>query len=277
MDRAEHVSDLLDETGYAIVRGVLTPEEVGRIRSESNRVLDDRGLALAGGTVLPNAAVEAPELAWLFGHDALVRLARRALSTDDIMFTYEADLHRNYLAGAWHKDTGEQIMPGGYFGFDCFGRPDCRLVKLGIYLQEHVDGRGLRVRPGSHRSAEIEVGEVVPVELSPGDVVVFDVRISHCGARPVPADQLLRGVAKAVGRTGRGPSADSLRRRWNAMRHRQDRMAVFLAFGLHNDNTQAFATRNMRRQLQHLERRDLELPTELRDAYQASGVAIATI
>jgi hypothetical protein len=54
-------------------------------------------------------------------------------------------------------------------------------------------------------------------------------------------------------------------------------MAVFLAFGLANDNTQAFASRNMRRQSQHLERRGLDLPVELRDTYEASRVTIADI
>ena len=277
MDEADDLPMLLGDAGFAIVRSVFTRQEINDLRRQSNEILDDRGLPLAGGTVLPNAAVEAPELAWLFGHEKLLELAHRALAADPIMFTYEADLHRNYLAGAWHKDTGEQMMDGGYFGIDCFGRDDCRLIKFGIYLQEHVDGRGFHVRPGSQKSFEIDQGTSVAVDLHPGDVVVFDLRISHRGVRPPPVDQALRGVAQAVRKTGRGPDADAYRRRWNAFRRRPDRMALYVAFGLCNQNTSQFASRNMGRQWQHLGREAAELPEALRRAFDSSGVVVAEI
>ena len=72
-------------------------------------------------------------------------------------------------------------------------------------------------------------------------------------------------------------SADAYRRRFNAVLHRPDRLAVYFAFGLANGNSEAFAKRNMRRQLADLGQTTTELPDELRAGLEAAGVKIARI
>jgi len=267
----------LDDDGYVIERGVLSADEVAALRAQVDGVLDDRGIQLAGGTVLPNAAVAAPELGWLFCDPRIVALARDALGDDEILFTYEADLHRNFLANVWHRDTGEGHLSGGYFGEDPLGRHDCRIVKLALYLQDHTKGGGLHLRPASHRMTEPDRIAEVAVATAPGDVVAFDVRISHRGTRPGLSDQALRAVAKLPAPGGRQRSADSYRRRLNAVRHRPDRLAVYVAFGVANARSEHFAKCNMSRQLTHLHDSTTELPPDLRSGLEAAGVRIATL
>ena len=267
----------MESDGFVIARAVLSSDEVALLRIQVDAILDDRGIGLAGGTVLPNAAVGAPELAWLFSDSRLIGLAAGLLGTNDVMFTFEADLHRNFLASSWHRDTGEGHMPGGYFGLDPLGRDDCRIVKLALYLQDHEQGGGLHLRPGSHRNKVVEGLPEKDVASHAGDVVIFDVRMSHRGRRPTLTDQALRAVAKLPSTPGHSRSADAYRRRFNAVLHRPDRLAVYFAFGLANGNSEAFAKRNMRRQLADLGQTTTELPDELRAGLEAAGVKIARI
>jgi hypothetical protein len=277
MEHEVTLSGSMESDGFVVARNVLSRDEIALLRAQVDGVLDDRGIELAGGTVLPNAAVGAPELAWLFSDPRLIELVARVLGSGDVMFTYEADLHRNFLASSWHRDTGEGHMPGGYFGVDPLGRQDCRIVKLALYLQDHVSGGGLHLRPGSHRCKVVDGLPEHDVASCAGDVVIFDVRMSHRGARPRPTDQVLRAVAKLPSRSGRPRSADAYRRRFNAALHRPDRLVVYFAFGLANDNSESFATRNMRRQLEDLGQTTTELPEELRVGLEAAGVKIACI
>jgi hypothetical protein len=240
-----------------------------------NQVLDTRGVAKAGGTVLPNAAVAAPEIDWILTHREILRSVRDALGCAEPVFTLEADLHRNYIARAWHKDTGEQVMDDGYFGMDPFGRDDCRVVKVAAYLQDHRAGRGLHVRPGSHRSSAIGSGDGVEVVTRAGDIVLFDVRISHRGVRPGALDAIAAGATRLTARRDTALRMAARRRRLGAFVGRPDRMAVYFAFGIANDRSNVFATRNMRRQLSQLGEGDIEIPLKLRRAFDASRVRIA--
>ena len=75
-----------------------------------------------------------PEIRWLVSHPNVQQAVHLALATDDVVFTLEADIHQNLLAANWHKDTGEQVMPLGYFDCDPIGRDDCRVIKFAFYL-----------------------------------------------------------------------------------------------------------------------------------------------
>jgi hypothetical protein len=272
---ASTLAERIERDGFAIVEGVLDPAEVAALREAVDRILDARGIAKSGGTVLPNAAVQAPEISWILTHDRILARIRDALGCPAPMFTLEADLHRNFIAGQWHKDTGEQVMEDGYFGVDAFGRQDCRVVKVGIYLQDHGDGRGLQVRPGSHRSRDIGAGPGIEVASRAGDVVLFDVRISHRGVRPRVLDAIALGASRPGRARDRWKRMATCRRRLGAWTGRRDRMAVYFAFGIPNEQSVAFASRNMRRQLSQLGGERVELASPLLQAFAAAGVGVA--
>jgi Phytanoyl-CoA dioxygenase (PhyH) len=278
MDRTSSLASEIESVGYVLVPGVLDPTKVAELRFTVDRVLDERGIAKAGGTVLPNAASLAPEIAWVLTHDPILEAVRGALECNEPVFTLEADLHRNYLARHWHKDTGEQVMDRGYFGLDSFGRSDCRVVKVAIYLQDHDgDRRGLRVRPGSHRDSDLGSGNGVAIASRAGDAVLFDVRISHRGISHGVLDLAAAGVARVGPRKSRSEAESSWRRRLGRLTARQDRLAIYFAFGIPNGMSDAFASRNMARQLSQLGQTSFELPSQLVGAFGAIGVKIAPI
>ena len=230
------------------MRGALSPDEVARLRTLSLDAVATQGLLLGNGRVIPNAAVRVPELRWLVAHPAIVGAVSEAAGSP-VQFTFEADIHKNFIVGKWHKDTGEQVMPRGYFDLDDpFDRDDCRVVKVGIYLQDHTKGGGLTVRPGSHRTSALDAGHETPVLTEAGDLVLFDVRISHRGVRPNLLDKAVYLATRILPAARRASAVDAVRERLMALRHQSPRVAVYLAYGIPNPQTTTFASRNHRRQ-----------------------------
>ena len=258
--------------GFVVARGVLPASDVARLRSDAVRSLDHRAIPFAMGTTVPNAAIECPEVAWIFHHPAVLELVREALGDSDILFTMEAAVQRNLTSG-WHKDTGAGHMPGGYYGCDDpFARDDCRVLKVGIYLQPHLDGRGLRVRRGSQTSPGIEDGEEVVLQTLTGDVVLFDVRLTHSGQMPEQSDRAVAKVARVLPRSVRQQLVALARRGVNRVSRRPDRLAVFFAFGPNVQATETYAIRNLAREHEQTGRSLSMLDPELVGAFRAEGV-----
>ena len=259
--------------GFVLVPGVLSNREVQRLRSEVNRALDTFGINKSGGTVLPNAASEAPGLAWIFSHPRVIEAVRHASDLQTMVFTMEADLHRNYIASAWHKDTGEQVIDTGYFGRDCFLNDECRVIKVALYLQDHdTDKRALHVRSGTIHTPDLESGDPTPVRANAGDMVLFDVRITHRGVQKSMLDRGLFTLGKALSPRHPEAMATRLRRRQMALAGKPARMAVYFAFGAPNENSVRFAQRNMGRQLAQLLKHASPLPESLAQAFEASAI-----
>jgi hypothetical protein len=246
---SESFVDEFERNGFVVAPGLLSPVEVTALRTAADAAVERVGRPLGNGRVVPNAAVGAPELGWLFAHSTILDGARAALRSRDIVFTMEADVHRNLVNGKWHKDTGEQVLPRGYFDCDPIGRPDCRVVKVALYLQDHLDGSGLRVRVGSHRFRELDIGEESAVRTRAGDAVFFDVRATHRGVSAAPIDYVIAGGALAIPARRRGDTIDRIRRAQLRRRGRPDRIAVYFAFGVPGERTRTFTHRNLARQL----------------------------
>jgi hypothetical protein len=267
----------LVDDGFVVLPGVLTGAEVARLRSEVNVVLDDKGITKHGSSTLPNAAAEAPTLSWIFCHDRILRLLRQKTGLDELVFTAEADIHRNFLLGIWHKDTGEAKMEGGYFGCDPTLSNECRVYKVALYLQDHTDGTGLTVRPGSTTTLSLTDGEEYGVPIRAGDAVLFDVRITHRGMMPTVGDRAITRLGDLLPTSMRDTLPANVRRWKYRLLRSPERLAVYFAFGAPNEMSEAFADRNMRRQLAQLGTQRFELPLELQDLYKKSNVRVANI
>jgi hypothetical protein len=264
----------LEFEGYTVYPQVLTLDEVATLRSQANDILDTRGVHKGGGTVLPNAAAEAPDLAWIFAHPKIVAAVQDATGMKELLFTMEADLHRNYLNGNWHKDSGEEVIDNGYFGCDSISSEDCRVFKVALYLQDQIsDYESLHVRPGSIRTSRLDVGEIRSVHVRAGDLIVFDVRITHRGVAPGVVDWALLGVAKMCANRKSASLAARLRRARMKLAKRPDRIAVYFAFGQPNEKSREFTRRNMRRQSSQLGHHSPHLPEQLVESLAASGIA----
>ena len=58
--------------GWTVVPGVLTPDEVVRLRDDVEASLALARLPFAMGHVLPNASIEAPRTTWVLHHPSVV-------------------------------------------------------------------------------------------------------------------------------------------------------------------------------------------------------------
>ncbi|MFH8993239.1 phytanoyl-CoA dioxygenase family protein [Streptomyces sp. NPDC017940] len=221
---ADHVAS----DGWAIARRQLEPHEIFSARTLiAAHFQAGHGVQIEGARVQPAAAHFLPGLAWLYAHRRVIELARAALGTRDVIFTGHSDAHHGFTQG-WHKDSGSSALGDpetGYFGESpttLFLQPP-EVVKVGIYLQESTDLNCLRVDPGSHVRPGLQPLRPTRVLMDAGDLVVFDVRITHAGAvvpDPHSAD------------------LDALRQR----------MSAFVTFGRDTPRTRAFARANMIRQ-----------------------------
>jgi len=220
-----------------------------------------------GGKTQPNAACVMPNLAWIFHHPKILSVMRELLGTEEIMFTSHCDVHSRTLSG-WHKDDGMTVMEGGYFGKPTYHLDDCRVYKVAIYLQDHHHNLGgLRVRRHSHRLAPLEQGEEIYLKTKAGDIIVFDVRLTHTGQTdviPVPwLNKPLNLCLKASHRIFHTRVLDvALKQIYD--RIAGDRMSIFFTFGFPNDYTIKFARNNMRRQLTQDPTSPIYLPNALR-------------
>jgi len=214
--------------GWAVVREALQASEVAVARETALRYLRDGGISLGSGRVQPAAAYHVPDLTWLFAHPRIIATAREALDADEIVFTGHSDLHFEHRA-SWHKDSGSAALGDPLCAYlpttatveDAFQGP-AEVVKIGTYFQATTGNRSLRVDPGSHRRGDMEVQLPHAVPMAAGDLVVFDVRLTHAGQEP--------------GSSAEAPSDPP-------------RVAIFVTFGRPGATVAHFARVNMQRQL----------------------------
>jgi hypothetical protein len=267
--------EALARDGVVFIRDLLRPAEVESLRTILDGYFRDGGLRFGLGQVQPNAASYVKGLEQVFANPRVVAAFEAILGKDEVVFTGHCDIHRNMLSG-WHKDSGKN---GGYFRGDCFSADDCRVYKIGLYLQDQMDGNGLTVRPGSHRTPSATTGAPVPVASRAGDAIIFDVRLSHCGQKPDFVERLLKG-ANLLAKGGRRARPDN---RWISnlealywrLTGRGDRLSIFFTFGAPNAHTREFSVANMDRQNVQTGAPAGGLPARVLDALAARGVRTA--
>jgi hypothetical protein len=251
-------------SGYAHIPDVFTAGEIASLRATIQQHLSDhnRGIPSSFGRVEPLGVLEIPELRALIADRRVIDLVSELLSTPEPEFLLHCDAHRNDRSG-WHKDTGEAVVSDGYFGRPVFHLDECLVVKLAIYCEDHVDDDGgLHVKPGSHHDPAVAGGEERAINTRIGDVVAFDVRITHMGAREVFRHRAmtalkLRLPSKFQRQAGRVFTATE-----EVLFSRTERTSLFFSFGAKDvepDLTQRFARTNWERACFQA-RRDFDVP-----------------
>lgn len=270
----------LDKDGYAIIRQLLTPAEVERLRSTLSNFFNESGVLYHLGKTQPNASIEVPELSWLFSHPNVVRIFKEALG-DGPVFTGHCDIHQDMFSD-WHKDTGRN---DSYFTENCFV-DDCNVLKMAFYLQDHEQGDGLSVRKGSQGKRNFTEGEVEVLRTAPGDAVIFDVRLTHRGRVPDGLDKTLHLFSRAVKKglkmlpfkslhkPGDLELAYRLRRLYSDMRGQRKRFSIFFTYGANNRFSRQFSAANMKRQLNQYESDSKDYPQGLEEALARQNVTL---
>lgn len=273
---ADAMRRALDEHGIFVVRNVLTTAEIDRLRTILRGHLTHGGRRLGLGKTQPNAAEKVRGLSFIFAHPAILQVMTQVLGESNVAFTGHCDIHMNMLSG-WHKDSGENV-PGGYFTGPYMTAPECRVYKVAIYLQDTGPRDGFTARLGSHRISDLTSGEVETARSRIGDIVVFDVRITHTGQLPDLVEKGLKGISRILNK-GKRDNQDpawvtrTKSRYWKLIR-RRDRLSVFFTYGAHNTFTNDFAEANMNRQARQGAGGAKGFPAELRKALEGEGVTL---
>lgn len=251
--------------GFAIQRQLLDAAEVGRLRKGLKAHFARRWNWEGLGKHQPGAALAVPEIGWLFAHPGVVAAFRELTGSDRPVFTGNCDAHLNMLSW-WHKDTSEK--EGGCLPGDCFGRPSVPVFRAGVYLQDHDrDGHGLHVRRGSHRTRSLDQGEVESLRTRAGDVVFFDIRVTHAGQFADPLERaLLKGARRLPAAAWRAKEA------WRALRGKQEKMSIFFTYGAPGPDTDFFC--DFEAAAQRRRSGALTLPAGVAAALSARGVGV---
>ena len=244
--------------GVALLPRLLDPAGVAELRERIGAALHRQRMGWGFGSVMNLPALRAPETLEVMLDPRVKAVATELLGVERPMFTLEAGLSRNVVGGLWHKDSGELVRAKGYFDTDDpFTDPACRVIRFGLYLQDHADSTGLTVKRATQHSSSVSDGVEESLSHRAGDALVFDVRLTHRGANNLPRDLWIARGARLLPTARRGDVVEGLRRRAGAVASGTDRMAVFFTLALPSDRTRSYAQLTLERQLGLLTSRGL--------------------
>ena len=211
--------------GFAIGRNLLSRDDIARLRCALVTHFQHSWQPEGLGKHQPNAAVEIPAISWVFTHPSILAFLREQYGRPDLVFTGNCDAHMNMLSW-WHKDTSDNR--GGSLPGDYFSREDCNLYRVGIYLQDHAVRDGLTVRLGSHRSRSLATGDIETLLTRAGDVIVFDLRLTHAGRF---ANSLHRLILTAGNRLRCAALITKMRAIYKRIVSGRDKLSIFFTYG----------------------------------------------
>jgi hypothetical protein len=275
--------------GFAHLPNLFRPEEVIDIRNTIHRHLKDQKAGITSGSfgkVEPLAALNIPTLRSYIADRRITDVVRGLLGTANPEFLLHCDAHWNDMGG-WHKDTGDTVVADGYFGRPIYHYDECLVMKLAIYCEDHVDDDGgLHVKPGSHRSSSVVTGDELAIATRVGDVVAFDVRITHMGARQDALHNKMNTLNKRVNSLNkRAPSRVQqqfgrvLTFADKKINQRSDRTALFFSYaakGVEDELTQMFARTNWERGCRQT-RRSFDVPDNLIEDFSRLDIHVMSI
>jgi ectoine hydroxylase-related dioxygenase (phytanoyl-CoA dioxygenase family) len=208
---SDDVREQLDRQGFAVVRQLLTPQEIAGISAAFDRlVATARTLAGTADVGSARFVVDAnpfrlhrvawcggaeAELARLGGDPRFVGLATSALGADPVVQLIQQahfKLPGDGVAFAWHQD-GSNRRYGTDQWHDVDGRGSFVQIALAVDPQGAENG-GLCVVPGSHRLGfvadprtgelppDVDVSRAIDPRLAPGDALVFGPFLVHGSA-----------------------------------------------------------------------------------------------
>ena len=194
-----------ERDGFTIVKEVITPKEVLRLRAFLEESLDqhlvgdgpDLGIqtgSTACAATWPDFYQRNPQWFGLFCNKHVTEPLRQLLG-DPFVLSRDSIAHWDYYP-QWHTDTTTSEAGGR---MSCRA-PGWRMITVGLYLQS---GGSLSVSPGSHRRpdpfvvmrktrgldrtgadpADWTSDNVLDLPIDAGDAVIFDMRLIHRAAR----------------------------------------------------------------------------------------------
>ncbi|MGH3410874.1 MAG: phytanoyl-CoA dioxygenase family protein [Streptosporangiaceae bacterium] len=187
LDSVDRGIPLLEENGYILVRNVMSAGQVKRVRAICDSyLLPDAG---AENEIEATVLLQMPEMNLIFDDRVIQALTVWLGGSLAYYPNYVARLNRRTQ---WHIDNGfsPKYLPDASHLYD----PQFRHVQCVVYLQDNLPGAGggLDIRPGSHKWAAAgdfpdddylkrSYPDVVTIDSTAGDLIVFDGRVMHRG------------------------------------------------------------------------------------------------
>ncbi|WP_370234551.1 MULTISPECIES: methyltransferase domain-containing protein [Henriciella] len=188
-----------EENGFAIVRNLLTEQEARAKATQFKSDLIRGPISENGHTTFDVASVYPPAQDMVF--DPRILSVMRTCLGDDIRFLQWATYQANHMSFPWHRDGAYRLFNVGHD----WDEEDhaYRVAKIIIYLE--CDDFSMGIYPRSHRedidrtkiTKSIEGFDFVDTErqrpgirlpnkphlagVKPGDALIFDQRLFHCG------------------------------------------------------------------------------------------------
>lgn len=266
----------IKDNGYYIFREVFNSDEVRKLNKSFEKIFSHKNISLKDSPSfnISNCSSKYPEFNWILYNNKLISSLRQALGTEDIMYTSTFGIQRDILGG-WHKDDGTGSSQFGFFNEIPYGNDCCNVMRVAIYLQEHDSNfPGIYLKPGSHINASLDQGEVICPRLTPGDVAVFDVRLTHSGTFRNKIHQKISNVLPQKHLKYLNALSAILRK--IALKvTKKHKHAIFIAFGKNNKQTIEYSKSMMKVQLSQTPGTDFRLPEELKTSFEKKGIHYA--
>jgi hypothetical protein len=158
---SEEDKKFYDENGFLIVRNVLTQDEMEFLRKRALEIFSSDEWKVSKSNTnrtITDIYRYFPEIMRVSLSKKVVDTVKALLESDDIILTPETAMMMGFYP-TWHKDTTTQEKYGHFF----HKRPDFRMVRCGIYMQDNDEhGGGLSVFAGSHKTPDNYVGDFLP-------------------------------------------------------------------------------------------------------------------
>ncbi|MFY0649819.1 MAG: hypothetical protein JXQ86_04165 [Methylophilaceae bacterium] len=202
---------------------------------------------------LSNASHIIPDFEILLTNSNLHIILKKLSNRKQYAYTSHSDMHVNNDS-EWHKDVGD----GDYFPScidSLYENKKINIFRIGVYLNKSIKSGSLSVRDKSHLKKNLDVGKSIYLPSSPGDIIIFDPRITHKG---VLGTRLI----------------DKFLRYLSIPYFSKHRKACFFTFGVNDKYTRDYANQNMKRQLLQTDKIVREkMPTSLKTKLNKINVA----
>jgi len=193
---------------------------------------------------------------------------KEVLRDENVVFTGNCDIHQNKL-GNWHKDLG-------FSDDDQFDGKDARIYKVGVYLQDQSEPyRAFQFRRGSHRFSNLNEGELDTMTSNVGDIIIFDLRLTHSGMFPSLIEKIIWRSSRFVSiQKKQNPIGRVLKELYWKVMGVRPRESIFFTFGPENAATDAFAKKIVHAQ-HDTEIKNAWLPSTLVSSLKSRDILIS--